>query len=188
MVMAASCSGDGRNRRTLSLLGSATRSVLESEWNFEQCSPSRAAIAATAPCAHRKSHRVHHQPCPSLHASHMRDSRLRLQVRLINRRRGEGKTSKLGGIIWHSSRKSHVRQPPPPSGETNQPLPGRREQRASLEGGGEGNLLVSCARGVRTRDQSGCEIKGGAPSMRAVGDQSRYPPEEKIRASLEGSL
>ena len=58
-----------------------------------------------------------------------------------------------------------------------------RKQRASLEGasydpllaerarrmGDEGYAHRSCAPGVRTRDQSNCEIKGGAPSTGAVG-------------------
>src|SRR5262249_51217993 len=50
-------SNNARHRR----LGKAHVSACAGFWAGEK------DTAATAPCAHRKSQRVHHQPCPSLH-------------------------------------------------------------------------------------------------------------------------
>jgi hypothetical protein len=77
-------------------------------------------------------------------------------------------------------------------GHPNSPTGGR--ERASLEGascdlllaqrarrmGEEGYAHRSCAPGVRTRDHSNCEIKGGAPSTGAVGATCMPFLEKKI--------
>src|SRR5215813_5520595 len=126
MAMAASCSGDGRNRRTLSLLGSATRSVLD----FVRTE--LRTMLAIAVWVKRTSRRA------------QGFGRVR---RTPQRQRPAPIASRSESTISpaRAFTKLHVGQPSPPSGETESAVVGERGKTSKL-----GRIIIevlACGKG-----------------------------------------